>query len=100
MDTFAWVGAFSQAPNTQPINTLIPDPDKVNKQLKLLWIGSGNTDGTVGMAPHTFHKALVEKKVNHIWHADVGGHDMVVWRQNLYLFAQRIFKDDAAATKP
>jgi enterochelin esterase-like enzyme len=95
MDTFAWVGAFSQAPNTQNINTLIPDPDKVNKQLKLLWIGGGDRDGTVGMAPFNFHKALVEKKVNHVWHADVGGHDMVVWRQNLYLFTQKLFKEDA-----
>jgi enterochelin esterase-like enzyme len=100
MDTFAWVGAFSHAPNAQLINTLIPDPDKVNKQLKLLWIGNGDNDQTVGIAPYTFHKNLLDKKVTHIWHVDVGGHNMVVWRQNLYLFTQRIFRDDPAAAKP
>jgi hypothetical protein len=29
LDTFAWVGGFSSAPNTNPPEQLVPDPDKV-----------------------------------------------------------------------
>ncbi|MBN2591322.1 MAG: hypothetical protein JXA96_15765 [Sedimentisphaerales bacterium] len=93
LDTFAWVGAFSHAPNVGSVDQLVPDPEAVNKQLKLLWIGCGDNDGTVRQGPYTFHKGLEEKKVNHIWHVDKGGgHDFKVWKTNLYLFTQRIFK--------
>src|SRR6187401_1486305 len=34
LDTFAWVGGFSSAPNTKPAAELLPDPAKA-KQLKL-----------------------------------------------------------------
>jgi enterochelin esterase-like enzyme len=94
LDKFAWVGAFSHAPNVGSVDQLVPDPEAVNKQLKLLWIGCGDRDGTVGQGPYNFHKGLETKKVNHIWHVDKGGgHDFKVWKTNLYLFTQRIFKD-------
>jgi enterochelin esterase-like enzyme len=93
LDKFAWVGAFSHAPNVGSVDQLVPDPEAVNKQLKLLWIGCGDRDGTVGQGPYNFHKGLETKKVNHIWHVDKGGgHDFKVWKTNLYLFSQRIFK--------
>jgi hypothetical protein len=31
LDTFAWVGGFSSAPNTKPPAELMPDPDKAKK---------------------------------------------------------------------
>ena len=41
-----------------------------------------------------FHKTLEEKKLPHVWHIDVGGgHTWPVWRNDLYLFAQRLFRD-------
>ena len=93
LDKFAWVGAFSHAPNVGSVDQLVPDPEAVNKQLKLLWIGCGDKDGTVGQGPYNFHKGLEEKKVNHIWHVDKGGgHDFKVWKNNLYLFSQKIFR--------
>lgn len=36
LDTFAWVGGFSSAPNTKPAATLLPNPDDAKKKLKLL----------------------------------------------------------------
>jgi hypothetical protein len=35
LDTFAWVGGFSSAPNTKPAAELVPDLEKAKKQLKL-----------------------------------------------------------------
>ena len=95
LDSFAYLGSFSAAPNAQNINTLITDPDAVNKKLKLFWISCGDNDTTVRQGPFNIHKALLEKKVNHIWHVDVGGHFLNVFRQDLYLFTQRLFKDPA-----
>ena len=93
LDKFAWVGGFSSAPNTGSVDQLIPDPEATTKQLKLLWIGCGDRDNVVGQIPYNFHKGLEEKKVPHIWHVDDGGgHDFRVWKNNLYLFAQHIFK--------
>ena len=44
LDTFAWVGAFSAAPNTRPAAELIPDPSAAKAQLKLLWLACGKKD--------------------------------------------------------
>src|SRR5207247_6051662 len=33
LDTFAWVGGFSSAPNTRPAAELVPDPGKATRQL-------------------------------------------------------------------
>jgi enterochelin esterase-like enzyme len=93
LDKFAWVGGFSSAPNTSSVDQLVPDPEATTKQLKLLWIGCGDRDTVVGQIPYNFHVGLEQKKVPHVWHVDDGGgHDFNVWKNNLYLFAQRIFK--------
>ncbi|RYG48623.1 esterase family protein [bacterium] len=90
LDTFAWVGGFSSAPNTFLPERLVPDPEKA-KSLKLLWISCGDKDGLIGISQRT-HAYLKEKGVPHIWHVDSGGHDWPVWKNDLYLFAQRIFR--------
>ena len=33
-----------------------------------------------------------QKGVPHIWHVDSGKHDLQVWKNDLYLFSQRIFR--------
>jgi enterochelin esterase-like enzyme len=38
LDTFAWVGGFSSAPNTKPAAELVPDPAAAKEKLKLLWL--------------------------------------------------------------
>jgi enterochelin esterase-like enzyme len=37
LETFAWIGAFSPAPNTKPPARLMPDPEAAKQMLKLLW---------------------------------------------------------------
>jgi enterochelin esterase-like enzyme len=89
LDTFAWVGGFSSAPNTKPVAELLPDPDKA-KQLKLLYISCGNRDGLIRIS-QTLHAYLKDNNVPHIWHVDEHAHDFQHWKKALYLFAQQVF---------
>jgi enterochelin esterase-like enzyme len=91
LDTFAWIGAFSAAPNTKPAAELVPDPAKARAQLKLLWIACGKKDGLIGIS-QAVHAYLKEKDVPHVWHVDGNAHDPTEWRNNLYLFVQRVFR--------
>jgi enterochelin esterase-like enzyme len=93
LDTFAWVGGFSSAPNTKPPAELVPDPAAAREKLKLLWLGCGNQDGLIGISQGV-HAFLKENNVPHIWHVDSHGHDGQEWSKNLYLFAQQIFQED------
>ena len=91
LDTFAWVGGFSSAPNTKPAADLIADPAGAAKQLKLLWVSCGDEDRLMDVS-RRLHTALEEKQVPHVWHVDKGGHTWPVWKNDLYLLAQRLFR--------
>lgn len=91
LDTFAWVGGFSSAPNTRPPAELVPDPAAARKQLKLLYLSSGNKDGLISVSQGV-HRYLKQQNVPHIWNVDDHGHDAETWGSNLYYFAQRLFQ--------
>jgi enterochelin esterase-like enzyme len=91
LDTFAWVGGFSSAPNTRPPAELVPDPDKATKALKLLWLSCGNKDGLIRISQGV-HGYLKEKGVPHTWHVDEHGHDFQHWKKALWQFSQMIFR--------
>lgn len=91
LDTFAWVGAFSAAPNTKPPAELVPDPAATKAQLKLLYISCGNKDGLINFSQGV-HRYLKEHEVPHVWNVDDHGHDPETWGSNLHHFAQRLFR--------
>ena len=91
LDTFAWIGGYSSAPNTRPPAQLVPDPAAAKEQLKLLWLSCGNKDGLINIS-QGMHAYLKEQGVPHVWHVDGNSHDATHWRNNLWLFSQRIFK--------
>lgn len=95
LDTFAWIGGFSSAPNTKAPEELIPDPARTREQLKLLWLSCGNMDGLIRISQR-MHRHLKEKDIPHIWNVDGNGHDATHWRNNLYHFAQLLFNEDGA----
>lgn len=95
LDTFAWIGGFSSAPNTKTPEELVPDPLKAIQQLKLLWLSCGNKDGLIRISQRT-QRYLKQKDVPHVWNVDSNGHDPTHWRNNLYHFAQLVFNDDAS----
>ena len=91
LDTFAWIGGFSSAPNTKPPAELVPDPEVTADQLELLWLSCGNQDNLFAISQR-MHGYLKEKGVPHIWHVDGNGHDKIHWRNSLYYFVQQLFK--------
>lgn len=92
LDTFAWVGPFSAAPNTKKPEELIPDVAAAKAKLKLLWISCGNKDGLINISQRT-HQFLKKNEINHVWHVDGHGHDPQHWSSSLYWFAQSVFQD-------
>lgn len=91
LDKFAWVGGFSSAPNTRLPEVLVPRPDDARAKLKLLWISCGDADGLMSFSKRT-HDYLFEKGVPHIFYVEPGGHDFKVWKNDLYMFSQFLFK--------
>jgi len=91
LDKFAWVGGFSSAPNTRKPEELVPDPEAAKKQLKLLWISCGASDGLLSFSKRT-HEYLEQKGVPHIYFIEPGVHDFKVWKDGLYMFSQLLFK--------
>ncbi|MGI9445864.1 MAG: alpha/beta hydrolase [Rubripirellula sp.] len=92
LDKFAWVGAFSAAPNTKAPEELIPDPAVAKAQLKLLWLSCGNKDGLIRVSQR-MQRYLKNQTIPHVWNVDSHGHDPTHWRNNLYHFAQHVFQD-------
>lgn len=91
LDHFAWVGGFSSAPNTKKPDELVPDPEKAKKLLKLLWISCGDKDNLISFSQRT-HDYLVSNNVPHIYYIEPGSHDFKVWKNDLYMFTQLLFK--------
>jgi len=92
LDTFAWVGAFSAAPNTKVGEELLPKPEEAKKKLKLLWISCGDKDWLIENSTRT-HDYLSKNNVPHIYYIEPGVHDFKVWKNGLYMFSQFLFKD-------
>jgi enterochelin esterase-like enzyme len=92
LDTFAWVGGFSSAPNTMPPAQLLRDAAVARQKLKLLWVACGDQDSLFNISEGV-HNYLVEQKVPHVWHVDIGGaHTFPVWKNNLYHFSTLLFR--------
>lgn len=93
--TFAYVGGFSSAPNTNEfgglsVTKLLPDLKAAKNRLKVLWLGCGNKDDLFFVSQRV-HQYLKKEGVPHIWHVDDNAHDDIEWANNLYYFAQHIF---------
>lgn len=92
LDKFAWIGAFSSAPNTKPAETLIPNVDELKSNVELLMLSCGNKDNLIRVSQN-MHTFLKEHGVNHVWHVDDHGHDAEHWSSSLYWFAQSVFRN-------
>ncbi|MBN2163352.1 MAG: esterase family protein [Pontiellaceae bacterium] len=91
LEKFAWIGAFSAAPNTRAPADLMPDPEAAKKQIRLLMISCGNRDGLITISQGV-HAYLKEHEVPHIWHVDGNGHDATHWQNSLHHFLPLIFR--------
>jgi len=99
LDTFAWVGAFSAAPNTKAPAVLFPNPSATADSLSQLWISCGTNDGLLFISQQT-HDYLEQHNVPHIYNLVEGaGHDWIVWKPGLYHFSQFLFKQTSTAVE-
>ena len=101
---FAWIGEFSSGLLSDAgfdINErtlgIFNDSVKINKELRLLWIGCGKDDprfpGHIKLAD-----GLSQKGIHHIVYNVPGGHEWSVWRQELERFMQHLFKQTSGTT--
>jgi enterochelin esterase-like enzyme len=90
VDTFAFVGGFSSAPNTKPPAELLSDPAKA-RRLELLWVSCGNEDGLFNISKGV-HEQLTAQNVPHKWYVDAGAHTFPVWKNDLYYFSSLLFR--------
>jgi enterochelin esterase-like enzyme len=88
LDKFAYIGGFSSAIFGK---ANLPDADAA-KKIRFLWVSCGDADSLLN-ANKSFHESLDKQKIPHTWHLESGGHTFPVWRNDLYLFSQHLFKD-------
>lgn len=88
LEHFAWVGAFSPAPNTKLPELLVPEPQKTTELLNLLWLSCGDLDSLKDVSDR-LHTYLSQHSVPHIWVEENGDHDWPVWKNGLYQFARQ-----------
>jgi enterochelin esterase-like enzyme len=99
INKFAWVGAFSAAPNTKSPSALLPKPKSAADSLLQLWISCGTNDGLLYVSKQT-HDYLTRNNVPHIYSlVDGAGHDWKVWKHGLYHFSQLAFKGTTTSVK-
>ncbi|MEX1039566.1 MAG: alpha/beta hydrolase-fold protein [Pirellulaceae bacterium] len=92
LDTFAWVGGFSSAPNTNRPADLIEDHAEATKKLRLLYLSCGDQDGLFRVSEGV-HQMLKENDVPHQYEViPQGRHDFKVWKGSLYRFAPMLFR--------
>jgi enterochelin esterase-like enzyme len=91
LDQFAWIGGFSSAARGRGAE-LLSDRAAAAKQLRLLWLSCGDEDRLLD-ASKSFHEALEQEKIPHVWQVDSGGHTWPVWKNDLYWFAQLLFRE-------
>ena len=92
---FRWIGAFSPGSLSglsDEFKNALKDPDKINQNLRLFEIVSGDNDGMTGPAVHQFEIQLRALNIKHVYTVMPGTHTMFVWRPALANFLQEIFK--------
>jgi enterochelin esterase-like enzyme len=95
LDLFTYIGAFSPAVAiTDPkkdYDGMLSNPARVNRQLRLLWIGIGSDDFLLAPVKES-HETLEKAGIKHVWVESSGAHVWTVWRKYLADFAPRLFR--------
>ena len=94
---FCWIGAFSpgvlSAALSDEFKNALRDSNKINENLLLFDIVTGDDDALVGKAVTDFEAELKQANVKHGYTLIHGGtHSMFVWRPALCDFLQKVFK--------
>jgi len=71
---------------------VMKNPETINKQFKLFWVGVGKDDTLTGPGDHAFVEALKKNSVKHTFVESAGRHEWTVWRHYLNDVAPLLFK--------
>ena len=99
-DMFAYLGVFSSGWIVPMMNNIgdaqyaymKANTDKVNNNLKAFWISQGGKEDIAWKNGQIMNAKLDELQIKHSYTEYPGGHTWPVWRNNLYNFAQVLFK--------
>jgi enterochelin esterase-like enzyme len=99
-ELFSRIAAFSAAMGaaTNPesggfdFDQVLADPARLNKQLKLLWIGCG-TEDTLFDANKAFADLLARHKIEHTFRVTGGAHTFAVWQRYFNEVAPQLFQE-------
>jgi enterochelin esterase family protein len=100
LDKFSHIGVWSMGwhdhlnPDFETRNEqkFFSNPEATNKQVKLLWIGCGANDPTIGTGAKRLSDLLTKRGIKHEYHESEGGHTWINWRAYLRDFAPRLFR--------
>ena len=99
-DQFAYVGVWSAGVNPQTsedfekrATALLDNPDKANKQIKLLSISVGDKDFLFASSKN-LAEILKKRGIKYELHISGGGHTWINWRNYLRDYAQALFKSN------
>jgi enterochelin esterase family protein len=96
LELFSMVAAFSSAvPGDfeSHFKSLLDDPDRTNKQLKLLWMGCGRQDPAFERN-QKLSELLTAHRVRNTFYPAEGLHNFAVWRRYLVEVAPSLFRRD------
>ena len=99
-DMFAYLGVFSSGWIIPMMSKLADNQyafikdnaDRINHNLKTLWISQGGKDDIAYKNGQLMLEKLKELNIKYVYSEYPGGHTWPVWRNNLYNFAQLLFK--------
>ena len=98
-DLFSYLGVFSsgwwanQTDLTTPqYNFMKVNADKINGNLKQFWISQGGKEDIAWQNCQIMLSKFKEFNINYTYSEYPGGHTWPVWRNNLFNFAQVLFK--------
>lgn len=99
-DLFAYLGVFSSGwilerqaeVANQQYDFMKFNSDKINSNLKQFWISMGGKEDIAYKNCQDMMKKFDELKINYKYSEYPGGHTWPVWRNNIYNFAQLLFK--------
>ena len=92
-EVFAYVAAMSGNARESALTKALADPERTNKDFKLIWLGCGTDDNAVN-GGRALDKVLTNKGIHHEWVESPGyRHDYQIWRIYLRDLLPKLFRD-------
>lgn len=95
LDKFAYIGGFSPGVPQAAFESVYKDPAAFNRQVRLLWLGTGTVEKAHNPNIFELHEALDKAGVRNAYYESPGtAHEWLTWRRDLNDFAPRLFRHD------